>query len=54
MIKEVNWEKIIKDYKNGISISKLSKIYELPYYTVNNYLINNNFKIVNIIKFPMR
>lgn len=46
MIKEVNWEKIIKDYKNGISISKLSKIYELPYYTVNNYLINNNFKIV--------
>ena len=42
----MNWDKIVLDFKNGESISKLSSKYNMPYYTINNYLIKNNFKTI--------
>lgn len=42
----MNWENIIEDYKNGVSISKLVKMHNLSYYTINNYLISNKIKTV--------
>lgn len=46
MAKEINWKNIIEDYKNGVSILKLTKKYDLSYYSINNYLIKNKIKIV--------
>lgn len=46
MGKETSWKNIIKDYKSGASVSKLTKKYSLSYYTINNYLIKNKVKMV--------
>ena len=42
----MDWDKIVLDFKNGESISKLSSKYNMPYYTINNYLIKNNYKTI--------
>lgn len=40
----MDWNLIVSDFKNGESILKLSKKYDISYYTINNYLIKNNYK----------
>lgn len=40
------FDNIVTDFQNGISISKLSVKYNMPYRTINKYLINNKYKVV--------
>lgn len=40
------FEDVVADFQDGISISKLSAKYNMPYRTINNYLINNKYKVV--------
>ena len=42
----MEWDKIVLDYKNGEPISSLVRKYNKSYYSINNYLIKNNHKIV--------
>ena len=40
----MDWAKIVSEFKDGVSIVKLSEKYDLPYGRINNYLIKNGFK----------
>ena len=46
----MDWNKIIMDFKSGYSVLKISKKYDIPYKKVNNYLINNGYKVVKHTK----
>ena len=48
------FEDIVADFQNGISISKLSVKYNMPYRMINNYLINNKYKVVKHHKISER
>ena len=46
----MDWNKIIMDFKSGYSVLKISKKYDIPYKKVDNYLINNGYKVVKHTK----
>lgn len=48
----MNWDKIVKEFKEGASIYKLSNKYSIPYKKINAYLIENKIKTVTHAKIP--